>query len=83
MVVHVGNRSNGYRRDGCTADRQPGKQYFKATAIIDLNLLDDELTREIDVPEQNEHFEVIVLGIPNLKQFYETVFERCVTECSL
>jgi hypothetical protein len=58
-------------------------RYFKATAIIDLNLLDDELTREIDLPEQNEHFEVIVLGIPDLKQFYETVFDRCVTECSL
>lgn len=58
-------------------------KYFKATAIIDLNLLDDELTHEIDVPEQNEDFEVIVLGIPDLKQFYETVFDRCVTECSL
>lgn len=58
-------------------------KYFKATAIIDINLLDDELTREINLPDQNEHFEVIVLGIPNLKQFYETVFERCVMECSL
>jgi len=58
-------------------------KYFKATAIIDLGLLNDELTRETDVPVQNKDFEVIVLGIPNLKQFYETVFRRCITECSL
>jgi hypothetical protein len=55
-------------------------KYFKAVAIIDLKLLDDELIREIPVPEQNELFEVIVLGIPDLKIFYETIFQKAIDE---
>ncbi|MDO8955214.1 MAG: SAVED domain-containing protein [Gammaproteobacteria bacterium] len=53
---------------------------FKAIAIIDRHLLDAEITRTLKIPERNDDFEIIVLGISDLKNLYETVFNRAITE---
>lgn len=58
-------------------------KYFKAVAIIDRSLLDAEITWQIDLPAQDASFEVVVLGISELKQFYETVYERAQREVTL
>lgn len=54
-------------------------KHYKAVAIIDRDLLDDELKRQ-PVPATNNSFEVVVIGIKDLKTFYETVFGRAVKE---
>ena len=58
-------------------------KHFKAVAIIDRSLLDREITRQIAIPQQNESFEVVVLGVDNLKTFYERVYERVINEVTL
>lgn len=58
-------------------------KYFKAVAIVDRSLLDGELTRQIELPQQDESFEVVVLGITDLKDFYERVFKRATTEVTI
>lgn len=55
-------------------------KHFKAVAIIDRDLLDEEVCRNIDLPPQGSGFEVLVIGIADLKDLYETVFERAVEE---
>lgn len=59
------------------------KKHFKAVAIVDRSLLDDELTRQLKLPQQDENFEVIVLGIDKLKSLYETVYSRAQSEVSV
>lgn len=54
-------------------------KHYKAVAIIDRELLDGELTRQPS-PAINASFEVVVIGIKDLKVFYETVFGRAVKE---
>jgi hypothetical protein len=54
-------------------------KYYKAVAIIDLDLLDGELTRQ-PCPATNASFEVVVIGIKDLKAFYETIFGRALKE---
>jgi hypothetical protein len=66
-----------------TATNTPYERFFKAVAVVDRELLDDELTREIDLPEQDEAFEMVVLGISDLKRLYETVFSRAAKEISV
>ena len=58
------------------------KKHYKAVAVIDLALLDGELTRK-PAPAQDGSFEVVVIGIKDLKAFYETVFERAVKEVAV
>jgi hypothetical protein len=54
-------------------------KHYKAVAIIDLELVKQELTRKPS-PAINGSFEVIVIGIKDLKAFYEAVFDRAVKE---
>lgn len=56
---------------------------FKAVAVIDRTLLDEEITKALQLPAQNEAFEVIALGIENLKSLYEKVFQRAAAEISV
>ena len=53
---------------------------FKALALVERTFLDDELIREIELPTQDKAFEIIVLGISDLKAIYEAVFERARKE---
>ena len=55
-------------------------KYFRAVAIIDRAFIDDELSKALELPDQNEEFEIIVLGISNLKDLYERTFGRAVEE---
>jgi hypothetical protein len=55
------------------------KQY-RAVAIIDSNYLNDELAKSLELPLQNDEFEIIVLGINNLKDLYERSFSRAISE---
>ncbi len=56
---------------------------YKAVAVVDRDLLDDEITRDIDLPVRTDKFEVIVIGIDDLKVRYESVFERACSEADL
>lgn len=58
-------------------------KFFKAVAVVDRSLLNDELTRQVDLPKQDTSFEVIVLGISDLKTLYERVFQRAQAEINL
>ncbi len=58
-----------------------GKKY-RAVVVIDLAFMDDELLKQLDLPAQNEEFEVIVLGIGDLKDLYERSYDRAVEEVS-
>jgi len=58
-------------------------KHFKAVAIIDRALLDNEITRQIALPHQDDSFEVVVLGIDDLKTFYERVYSRAINEVTL
>ena len=53
---------------------------YRAVAVIDIDFLDDELLKELDLPAQSDEFEVLVLGIEALKDLYETSYERAVAE---
>lgn len=53
---------------------------YRAVAIIDRDYLDGELLRSLDLPPQNDEFEIIVLGIDNLKKLYEQSFSRAISE---
>jgi hypothetical protein len=55
-------------------------KYFKAVVIIDRALLDEEITKKIDIPAQSASFEVVALGINALQRLYETVFFRAIRE---
>lgn len=59
------------------------KKHFKAVAIVDRELLDEELTRQLKLPQQDDSFEVIVLGIDKLKLLYETVYTRAQAEVTV
>jgi len=54
-------------------------KHYKAVAVIDRDLLDAELTRQ-PAPMPNSTFEVVVIGIKDLKDFYERVFGRAIKE---
>jgi hypothetical protein len=56
------------------------KKRFRAVAIIDRNFLDAELIKSLDLPDQNDQFEVVVLGINDLKTVYQNSFQRAVVE---
>jgi hypothetical protein len=56
------------------------KKHYKAIAIVDRAMLDDEITRAITLPEQNESFEVIVLGVDRLYEMYNSVYRRAPLE---
>jgi HamA len=53
---------------------------YRAVAIIDLDFLDDELLKGLNLPNQSDEFEVVVLGIKGLKALYERSYSRAVTE---
>jgi len=55
---------------------------YRAVAIIDSKYLDDELTKSLVLPAQNDGFEVIVLGISNLRKLYEQSFSRAINEAA-
>ena len=55
-------------------------KHFKAVAIIDRDLLDEEICRDTELPPQTNDFEVVVIGVNDLKTIYETVYERAVEE---
>lgn len=52
---------------------------YKAVAVIDMELLDDELNRK-PCPALTGAFEVVVIGIRDLKTLYESVFSRAIKE---
>lgn len=56
------------------------KKNYRAVAIIDRNFLDQELQKPLDLPAQSEEFEVIVIGITDLKNLYERSFFRAISE---
>ncbi len=56
------------------------KKHYKAVAIIDRSFLDEELLKTLEIPPQGEEFEVLVLGITDLKGLYERSFSRAVAE---
>lgn len=60
----------------------PYQKHFKAVVIIDLALLDDELVRA-PVHGGSTEFEVVVLGIKDLKAYYELAFDRAPQEVKL
>lgn len=45
-------------------------------AIIDRAFIDEELSKVLALPAQSREFEIIVLGISNLKDLYERTFGR-------
>ncbi|GJM05807.1 MAG: hypothetical protein DHS20C09_18030 [marine bacterium B5-7] len=55
-------------------------KYFRAVAIIDRSFIDAELSKVLELPDQNDEFEIIVLGISDLKVLYERTYERAVAE---
>jgi hypothetical protein len=55
-----------------------GKQ-FKAVAIIDRELLDGELTKVLDTVV-HPSVQLVVLAVSDLKDAYETVFQRAIEE---
>ena len=55
---------------------------YRAVAIIDRDYLDEELLRSLNIPTQNDEFEIIVLGIKNLKDLYEQSFSRAIIEAT-
>ena len=54
----------------------PYEKKFKAFAVIDENLVQDELEKEINTKglELPSHGEIVVLSLPNLKELYEQVY---------
>ncbi|MFT7099056.1 MAG: hypothetical protein ACJAS6_000926 [Rickettsiales bacterium] len=56
------------------------KKLYRAVAIIDRNLLDEELLQPLNLPPQNDEFEVVVIGIKDLKNLYERSFTRSIEE---
>jgi len=56
------------------------KKSYRAVAIIDRNYIDAELVKPIELPDQNDEFEIIVLGIDNLKDLYEQIFSKAISE---
>lgn len=56
------------------------KKKYRAVIVIDRNLLDEELQVNLDIPPQNDEFEVVVLGITELKPLYESCFSKALSE---
>lgn len=59
------------------------QKYFKAVAVVDRALLNDELKQKLDLPKQDEFFEVVVLGVTDLKEIYEAAFSRAMKETAI
>lgn len=55
-------------------------KYYRAVAIIDREYLDEELSAPLGLPHQSDEFEVIVIGINDLKNLYETCFSKALIE---
>lgn len=58
------------------------KKLYKAVAIVDRNYMNDELKKSLDLPPQTEEFEVIVIGIKDLKNQYENSFAKAISGVS-
>jgi hypothetical protein len=58
------------------------RKHYKAVAIVDRGLLDGELARQ-PAATTDGSFEIVVLGIKDLKEFYEQVFSRAVKEVTI
>lgn len=56
------------------------RKYYKVVAVIDRDLLDAEITRTLSLPEQNESFEIVVLGVNRLYEMYNNVYKRAIEE---
>lgn len=67
-----------FRRFGDPVTTTFGKHY-KAVAILDREFVDDELKKVLD-EAVHPSVELIVLGVPELKAAYETVFQRAIEE---
>jgi hypothetical protein len=50
------------------------RKHYRAVAVIDCEFLDEELLKSIEIPPQSVEFKVIVIGIDNLKEFYQECF---------
>ena len=55
-------------------------KYYRAVVIIDREYIDEELDKLLDLPAQSDEFEIIVLGISDLKALYEKSFEHAIAE---
>ncbi len=62
------------------ASNPPYEKEHKAVAIIDLNFLDAELRRELKLPEKIDSYEIITLGLSDLKEVYEAVYQHFYDE---
>lgn len=58
------------------------KKRYRAVAVIDYDFLDQELMKAIEVPPQSDEFKVIVIGIADLKEFYQECFDGSVEVAS-
>jgi hypothetical protein len=60
------------------ASRPTYQKLHKAVAIVDADFLDDELRKELDIPASVENcdYEIIALGVNDLKDLYEAVFQH-------
>lgn len=54
------------------------KKHFHAVAVIDTALLDGELCKEVSLPNPGEGFDILVLGLDDLKDLYERVYVRAL-----
>ena len=52
----------------------------KAIAIVDFNFLNEELVKQLEIPPQNDEFELLAIGISDLKALYEECFFRAASE---
>ncbi len=50
------------------------RKHYRAVAVIDCGFLDEELLKTIEIPHQSDEFRVIVIGIDDLKDFYQECF---------
>ncbi|GAB3103595.1 DUF1837 domain-containing protein [Aestuariicella hydrocarbonica] len=56
---------------------------YRAVAVVDRTFLNNEITKNINLPERTHDFEIIVIGIDDLKERYESVYQRACAEADL
>jgi hypothetical protein len=56
------------------------KKNYKAVAVVDRALLNDEITRNLSLPVQNDSFEIVVLGVNKLYKMYNDAYKRAINE---
>lgn len=57
-------------------------KHFKAVAVIDSSFLDNDLKEEIEDPDMDGDFEIIVISIDTLKEVYEDTYKEMLKNYS-